>query len=153
MDSDGDNIADTILAVQGPGGTTNQIREFAITSTSPLQVAPATTVPGSYPGPLYIAAVTGALPSLAPIVPFVAPTSVLSLPAKNVKPAKEPKVEKVKEPKAEKVKAPKLEKVKAPKVEKVKAPKVEKVKKVKAPKASAAKKAEAVELVFASIGG
>ena len=46
LDTNGDDIADVILAVQGPGGTTSQIREFNITSVSPLQVSPATTVPG-----------------------------------------------------------------------------------------------------------
>ncbi len=54
MDTAGNGIADTIIAVQGPGGTTGQIRAFKITSVSPLQVSPPTTVPGSYLQPYFI---------------------------------------------------------------------------------------------------
>ena len=49
LDTNGDDIADAILAVQGPGGTTGQIRVFNITSTSPwLEVSPPTEVPGGF---------------------------------------------------------------------------------------------------------
>jgi hypothetical protein len=60
LDTTGDGIADTILAVQGPGGTTGQIRAFKITSVSPLQVGPATTVPGTYLSPYFVDQVFGA---------------------------------------------------------------------------------------------
>jgi fibronectin type 3 domain-containing protein len=55
LDTNGDDIADAILAVQGPGGTTGQIRVFEITNVSPLEVSPFTTVPGSFPQPYFIA--------------------------------------------------------------------------------------------------
>ncbi|MEX0744440.1 MAG: ice-binding family protein [Phycisphaeraceae bacterium] len=58
LDTNGDDIADVILVVQGPGGTTDQIRVFNITSVSPLLVSPPTSVPGSFPGPYFIATVT-----------------------------------------------------------------------------------------------
>jgi hypothetical protein len=68
LDTNGDDIADAILAVQGPGGTTNQIREFNITSVSPwLVVSPPTAVPGSFPGPYFIATIKN--PS--PVLPLV----------------------------------------------------------------------------------
>jgi hypothetical protein len=57
LDSNNDGITDEILAAQGPGGTTDQIREFDITSASPLQVSAAMPVPGSYPLPYFITAV------------------------------------------------------------------------------------------------
>jgi len=57
LDVDGDGIADAILAVQGPSGTTGQIREFNITNVVPLEVSPYTTVTGSYPGPYFIASI------------------------------------------------------------------------------------------------
>ena len=73
LDTNGDDIADAILAVQGPGGTTGQIRVFNITSVSPLEVSRAADVPGgfpgSYPGPYFIAAVSD--PS--PVLPLVTP--------------------------------------------------------------------------------
>ncbi len=71
LDSDGNDIADAILVVQGPGGTTNQIREFDITSTSPLQVSAPTAVPGSFLGPYFIATNNNNLP---PVLPVVAPS-------------------------------------------------------------------------------
>ena len=61
VDTTGDGIADTIFAVQGPGGTTGQIRAFKITSLAPFQVAPPTTVPGAYLYPYFIDQVLGAL--------------------------------------------------------------------------------------------
>ncbi len=67
MDTNGDGIADAILAVQGPGGTTNQIRAFNIASVAPLQVSPFTTVPGSFPSPYFIATIKNP----APILPLV----------------------------------------------------------------------------------
>lgn len=63
QDTTGDGIADTILAVQGPGGTTGQIRAFKITSVSPLQVAAPTLIPGSFPGPYVIATIKNPSPT------------------------------------------------------------------------------------------
>jgi len=62
LDTNGDDLADVILAVQGPGGTTGQIRAFHVTSVSPLQVSPSTAVPGSYLGPHFIASISNPLP-------------------------------------------------------------------------------------------
>ena len=68
QDTDGDDIADAILAVQGPGGTTGQIREFEfqITSGPPpvLVVSPFTVVPGSFTGPYFIANIQNPDPDL-----------------------------------------------------------------------------------------
>ena len=64
LDTTGNGIADEILAVQGPGGTTGQINAFKITSVAPLQVAPPTTVPGSYPYPYFIATIKNPPPAL-----------------------------------------------------------------------------------------
>ena len=69
LDTNGDDIADAILTVQGPGGATGQIREFNITNVLPpagLQVSLATTVPGSYLGPYYIATIE----NLSPVFPL-----------------------------------------------------------------------------------
>jgi type VI secretion system secreted protein VgrG len=68
QDNDGDEIADSILVVQGPGGTTNQIREFDILSTTPLQVSAGTPVAGTYLGPYDIAAVDNAALTAPPPV-------------------------------------------------------------------------------------
>jgi hypothetical protein len=73
LDTDGDDIADAILAVQGPGGTTGEIREFKITSVSPLQVSLPTTVPGSFPGPYFIATIKNPSPVLSPLARKVSP--------------------------------------------------------------------------------
>jgi hypothetical protein len=73
-DTDGDDIADAILVAQGPGGATGQIRAFDITSVSPLQVSPFTAIPGSYPGPFYIATIENPLPPVAS--PGLAPLGV-----------------------------------------------------------------------------
>jgi type VI secretion system secreted protein VgrG len=55
LDTTGDGIADEILVVQGPGGTTGQIRAFKITSVSPLQVSlPPTALLGSFPYPYFV---------------------------------------------------------------------------------------------------
>jgi type VI secretion system secreted protein VgrG len=54
LDTNGDGIADEILVVQGPGGTTGQIRAFKITSVSPLQVSPPTALLGSFPYPYFV---------------------------------------------------------------------------------------------------
>ena len=64
LDTNGDDVSDTIVAVQGPGGTTNQIAAFNIISASPLQVSPAITVSGSFPGPYFIAAIKNPSPAL-----------------------------------------------------------------------------------------
>jgi hypothetical protein len=56
VDTTSDGIANEILVAQGPGGTTGQIREFNVTSASPLEVSAFTAVPGSYPDPYFIAA-------------------------------------------------------------------------------------------------
>ncbi len=68
QDNDGDAIADSILVVQGPGGTTNQIREFDILSTTPLQVSAGTPVAGTYLGPYDIAAVDNAALTVPPTI-------------------------------------------------------------------------------------
>ena len=65
LDTTGDGIADMILAAQGPGGTTNQIRAFNITSVAPLQVSPAIAIPGSFVGPYFIATIKNPSPGLA----------------------------------------------------------------------------------------
>ena len=62
LDTTSDGIADTILAVQGPGGTTGQIRAFKITSAAPLQVSAFTAVPGTFPDPYFIATITNTDP-------------------------------------------------------------------------------------------
>jgi len=77
LDTTGDGTADEILAVQGPGGTTDQINAFNITGVSPLQVAPPTEVPGTYPYPYFIDQVFGAL----------AGSVVFTLVANNASPA------------------------------------------------------------------
>jgi hypothetical protein len=67
LDADGDGIADELLAVQGPGGTTEQIREFSVVTASPLVVSPASTVPGVFAGPYFIASIDGqVVPTLPP---------------------------------------------------------------------------------------
>jgi hypothetical protein len=73
FDTNNDDIADAILAVQGPGGTTNQIRQFNIISASPLQVAPATSIPSSFLGPYYIATVENAAPLVTAVPPPALP--------------------------------------------------------------------------------
>jgi hypothetical protein len=57
QDTNGDGIADIIIVAQGPAGTTNQIREFTITTVSPLRVSAPLAVPGSYVGPYFVAAI------------------------------------------------------------------------------------------------
>ena len=77
LDTNGDAIADAILAVQGPGGTTNQIRVFNITNVAPLEVAAFTTVPGSFVGPYFIATIKK---NPAPVLPpgnRVIPSSIV----------------------------------------------------------------------------
>ena len=80
QDTTGDGIADAILAVQGPGGTTNQIRSFSILSVSPLQVAPPIVIPGSYLGPYVIATIRNPLPPAMMPQPLIA-SPVVSAPA------------------------------------------------------------------------
>ncbi|HUG71624.1 MAG TPA: ice-binding family protein [Pirellulaceae bacterium] len=75
IDTNGDDIADAILAVQGPGGTTGQIRVFNITSVSPLQVSTSTSIPGTFTGPYHIAAIRQ--PTL--VVPVISLTSVTAV--------------------------------------------------------------------------
>jgi hypothetical protein len=67
VDTNGDGIADEILAVQGPGGTTGQIRAFNIISAAPLQVSPPTAVPGNFPFPYFIATIKNP-PSILPLI-------------------------------------------------------------------------------------
>lgn len=55
LDENADGLAETILAVQGPIGTTGEVRRFPITATSPFQYHPATPLTG-FPGPWFIAA-------------------------------------------------------------------------------------------------
>jgi len=64
QDTNDDDIADEILVVQGPGGTTGQIRVFEITSAAPLQVTQLANLPGSYPGPYFIATLENPFPVL-----------------------------------------------------------------------------------------
>ena len=60
LDTTGNGIADTILAVQGPGEATDQVLAFRITNVSPLKVAAATVLPGTYLYPYFIDQVFGA---------------------------------------------------------------------------------------------
>jgi hypothetical protein len=53
-DTDGNGIADAILAVQGPDGTTGEIHRFDIASTTPFLVQQAPPQTG-FPGPWFIA--------------------------------------------------------------------------------------------------
>jgi hypothetical protein len=62
MDTTGGGIANQILVAQGPGGTTEQIRAFNVTSASPLEVSAFTPLPGSYPDPYFIAAMDEPVP-------------------------------------------------------------------------------------------
>ena len=56
LDTTGDGIAETLATVQGPGGTTAQIRTFDVSSAVPLGVAHATSLNG-FAGPYFIAAI------------------------------------------------------------------------------------------------
>ena len=56
VDTTGDGIADEIVVAQGPGGTTEQIRKFEVTSTAPLEVSAFTTIPGTFIDPYFVAA-------------------------------------------------------------------------------------------------
>jgi hypothetical protein len=56
VDTTGDGIADEIVVAQGPGGTTEQIRKFEVTSTAPLEVSAFTTIPGTFLDPYFVAA-------------------------------------------------------------------------------------------------
>ena len=62
LDTTGNGIADEILAVQGPGGTTGQIVAFKITNALPLHLAVSQlpAVPGTYLYPYFIDQVFGA---------------------------------------------------------------------------------------------
>ncbi len=64
LDRNGDGIAEAIVAAQGPGGTTREIREFTITSVSPLQVSSPEVVPGKYLGPYFVATLMNLSPAL-----------------------------------------------------------------------------------------
>jgi hypothetical protein len=64
LDTTGDGIANEILVAQGPGGTTKQIREFDVTSTSPLEVSAFTPLPGTYTDPYFIAAMDEPAPPI-----------------------------------------------------------------------------------------
>ena len=54
MDADGNGMAETILAVQGPIGTTGEIHRFDITGTSPFVYQQAAPLTG-FSGPWFIA--------------------------------------------------------------------------------------------------
>jgi type VI secretion system secreted protein VgrG len=73
LDTTGDGIADTILAAQGPGGTTDQIHAFKITRVSPLQVSQLPAVPGSFPYPYFIATIKNPSPALPLVARIVSP--------------------------------------------------------------------------------
>ena len=80
LDTDGDGIADAILAAQGPGGTTSQIRTFQITNVSPLQVSTPTTIPGNFPSPYFIATINHPAPALP--LPLLLPPRISIQPTK-----------------------------------------------------------------------
>ncbi|MCL4202701.1 MAG: FG-GAP repeat protein, partial [Pirellulaceae bacterium] len=52
--TDGNGFADTIVAVQGPNGTSREIRRFDIVNRSPLIFQPATPLT-TFPGPWFVA--------------------------------------------------------------------------------------------------
>jgi hypothetical protein len=54
MDTNGDDLADAIFAVQGPVGTTGEVHRFDIRSTSPFAVEQADSLTGFF-GPWFIA--------------------------------------------------------------------------------------------------
>jgi hypothetical protein len=54
LDTNGDKIADSILAVQGPIGTTGEVRRFDIISSSPFEVSPPIVLSG-FSGPWFVA--------------------------------------------------------------------------------------------------
>ncbi|HZN34600.1 MAG TPA: FG-GAP-like repeat-containing protein, partial [Pirellulaceae bacterium] len=66
LDASGDGIADKLATVQGPGGTTQQIRCFDIVSPNPLSVTQ-TAALGGFPGPYWIAALDSPAPPPQPI--------------------------------------------------------------------------------------
>jgi len=72
MDTDGDEIADAIFAVQGPIGTVGEVHRFDITSTSPFAYQQADPLTG-FPGPWFIATskspASGSDRQVGPIVP------------------------------------------------------------------------------------
>jgi hypothetical protein len=74
LDTTGDGIANKIVVAQGPGGTTEQIRIFDVTSAAPLEVSAFTPLPGSYPDPYFVAAMDepASLPLVVP-TPVVVP--------------------------------------------------------------------------------
>ena len=55
--SNANGIANAIVVVQGPGGTTNQVVEFDVLSSSPLTLSSAKVVPGEFIGPYTVAAI------------------------------------------------------------------------------------------------
>jgi hypothetical protein len=71
LENTGDGRADAIVAVQGPDGTSKQIRSFNISSPSPLSVSVSTSFsqvppPSGYPGPYFITTIENPLPTLFP---------------------------------------------------------------------------------------
>jgi len=77
LDKNGDGIADSIFAVQGPGGTTGHVVKFDILGVSPLSLSSPTAISGNYPGPYTIAAINNVLPSL-PITKSLATTPAIN---------------------------------------------------------------------------
>jgi uncharacterized repeat protein (TIGR01451 family) len=63
VDTDGDGIADEIATVQGPNGTTQQVRIFDILNVNPLDVQQTATL-APFPGPYFIAAIPAGSSSL-----------------------------------------------------------------------------------------
>ena len=63
-------IAHSILAVQGPGGTTSQVVQLNILRISPLSLSSPVALPGSYPGPYTIAAIDSVLSTLPTAKPL-----------------------------------------------------------------------------------
>jgi hypothetical protein len=77
-------IVDAILAVQGPGGASGQIRTFNITSVSPFQVQQGTPLNG-FNCPYFIATTQDSTPNL--ITTMISPASeTLSTPAAKATP-------------------------------------------------------------------
>ncbi len=68
IDTNGDGIANQIATVQGPNGTTQQVRIFDINTINPLSVTQSATL-APFPGPYFIAAIGGPAPSQESLLP------------------------------------------------------------------------------------
>jgi protocatechuate 3,4-dioxygenase beta subunit len=79
-------IATAILAVQGPGGTSQQVVQMDILTTSPLSLSSPAAIPGSYAGPYTIATVNSLQTGSASAAPAVSPAL-----ASSSQPSKSPR--------------------------------------------------------------